>query len=72
MGIANISVGVANLIRIYVPPVVLNAYITGLTAGKISTEKVYGGFLHALILTITVLVSMIFEPFLSQTFNLGF
>ena len=72
MGIANISVSVANLIRIYIPPVVLNAYITGLTAGKISTEKVYGGFLHALILTITVLISMLFEPFLSQTFNLGF
>ena len=71
MSIAHMSVAVISLTRTFLPPIVLNSYITGLTAGKISTERVYGGFLHALLLVLTTLVAMMVAPLLAQYIQIG-
>ncbi|MEZ0393807.1 MAG: type II secretion system F family protein [Desulfurococcaceae archaeon] len=46
------------------PSVVLNTYIMGLVAGKISSGITASGFKHAVILTIAALASMMFMPIL--------
>ena len=71
MSIARMSIAVVSLTRTFLPPIVLNSYITGLTAGKISTEKVYGGFFHALLLVLTTLLTMAISPHIAQVLQFG-
>ena len=71
MKLAHMSVGVITLTRTFLPPVVLNSYITGLTAGKISNERVCSGFLHALFLVFITLIAMMASPYISRMIVLG-
>ena len=71
MSIARMAIAVVSLTRTFLPPIVLNSYITGLTAGKISTEKVYGGFFHALLLVLTTLLTMAISPHIAQVLQFG-
>jgi len=50
------------LINMFMPPVILNSYIMGLAAGKISSERVAAGFKHALLLTLSNLAAMMIGP----------
>jgi len=69
--LAHMSVSVITLTRTFLPPIVLNSYMTGLAAGKISNERVYSGFVHALLLVIITLLAMMISPSLSKFIVLG-
>ena len=66
MQIAGMSIAVITLTKTFLPPIVLNSYIMGLTAGKIATERVYGGFLHAILLVLTTLLTIWVSPLFSS------
>jgi len=66
MHIAGMSVAVISLTRTFLPPIVLNSYIMGLTAGKIATERVYGGFFHSILLVLTTLLTIWMSPIFSS------
>ncbi len=56
------SISTEQLISMFLPPVIINSYMMGLAAGKISSERVSAGFLHAFLLLLANLVSMIIAP----------
>ena len=62
MAIAHMSIATRTMITLFIPPVILNSYIMGLTAGKISSERVSAGFVHALLLVISSLIAMLLTP----------
>ena len=64
VGIAGMSVGAASMVTILVPPVILNCYLMGLVAGKVSSERVSAGFKHAVLLMLISLAAMAATPHL--------
>ncbi|RLE83535.1 MAG: secretion system protein, partial [Thermoprotei archaeon] len=64
VGIAGMAVGAASMVTIFVPPVILNCYLMGLVAGKVSSERVSAGFKHAVLLMLISLVAMAATPHL--------
>ncbi|RLE84524.1 MAG: hypothetical protein DRJ67_10425 [Thermoprotei archaeon] len=64
VGIAGMAVGAASMITIFVPPVILNCYLMGLVAGKVSSERVSAGFKHAVLLMLISLAAMAATPHL--------
>ena len=62
MRFAGQSISEAQLTNMFMPPVILNSYIMGLAAGKISSERVAAGFKHALLLTLSNLAAMMVGP----------
>jgi flagellar protein FlaJ len=62
MRFAGQAISEQQLINMFMPPVILNSYIMGLAAGKISSERVAAGFLHALLLTLSNLAAMMIGP----------
>jgi len=65
MSIARISIPVELLTSRFLPPIILNSYLTGLTAGKISSEKVSAGFKHAFLLVLVDLIAMWATPMIA-------
>jgi flagellar protein FlaJ len=62
MRFAGQAISEAQLTNMFMPPVILNSYIMGLAAGKISSERVAAGFKHALLLTLSNLAAMMVGP----------
>lgn len=62
MSMMGAAIGTRAMVNIFLPPVIINTYIMGLTAGKISAEKVSAGFKHALLLTSSSLLAMALTP----------
>ncbi|MEM0088095.1 MAG: hypothetical protein QXK85_03925, partial [Thermofilum sp.] len=62
MRFAGAAISVEQLVSTFLPPVMINSYLMGLAAGKISSERVSAGFKHALLLTLANLVAMILAP----------
>ncbi len=62
LGFAGASISSARLITMFLPPVIINSYLMGLVAGKISSERVAAGFKHAFMLLIANLIAMIVTP----------
>ena len=62
VGLAGAAIGAASMISIFVPPVVLNCYLMGLVAGKVSAERVSAGFKHAVLLMLMSLAAMTLTP----------
>jgi len=62
MRFAGTPISEAQLINMFMPPVILNSYLMGLAAGKLSAERVSAGFKHALLLTLANLAAMIVGP----------
>lgn len=58
MAIARMAIPVELLTSRFLPPIILNSYFTGLTAGKISSERVSAGFKHAFLLVLVDLIAM--------------
>ncbi|MGB9708742.1 type II secretion system F family protein [Infirmifilum uzonense] len=56
------SISTEQLTSTFLPPVIINSYMMGLAAGKIGSERVSAGFLHAFLLMLANLVSMIIAP----------
>ncbi|UNQ72641.1 type II secretion system F family protein [Infirmifilum sp. NZ] len=56
------SISTEQLISMFLPPVIINSYMMGLAAGKIGSERVSAGFLHAFLLLLANLVAMIIAP----------
>ncbi|MEM2824036.1 MAG: hypothetical protein QXF69_08030, partial [Thermofilaceae archaeon] len=50
------------LVNMFMPPVILNSYLMGLAAGKLSSERVSAGFKHAFLLTLSNLAAMMIGP----------
>lgn len=65
--IAGTSLSIVTLVSILITPIPLHAYMLGLIAGKISSGRISGGFLHATFLVIIVLAAL----FLVPNINLG-
>jgi len=51
-----------------VPPLILQSYLTGIVAGKVSAGSVSAGFKHAIILTVITLTLIVFMPYFHKTF----
>ncbi|MCS7104296.1 MAG: type II secretion system F family protein [Thermofilaceae archaeon] len=66
MRFAGAPISESQLINMFMPPVVLNSYLMGLAAGKISAERTAAGFKHALLLTISNIVAMVLGPAIVQ------
>ncbi len=62
MRFAGAAISEAQLVNMFLPPVILNSYLMGLAAGKISSERVAAGFKHALLLTLSNLAAMLVAP----------
>lgn len=62
MKFAGQSISVEQLVGMFLPPVIINSYMMGLAAGKIGSERVSAGFLHAFLLLLANLVSMMIAP----------
>ncbi|HDJ89283.1 MAG TPA: hypothetical protein ENG40_01145 [Thermoprotei archaeon] len=62
MSIAHMAIPVELLTSRFLPPIIVNSYFTGLTAGKISSEKVSAGFKHAFLLVLSTLIAMWVTP----------
>jgi len=62
MRFAGAPISEAQLINMFMPPVILNSYLMGLAAGKLSSERVSAGFKHALLLTLSNLLAMMMGP----------
>ena len=56
------SISIEQLVTMFLPPVIINSYMMGLAAGKIGSERVSAGFLHAFLLLLANLVSMMIAP----------
>ena len=56
------------LITMIVPTLVLQSYLTGIVAGKVSSGNVSAGFRHAIILTVITLIMVIFMRFFQLIF----
>jgi flagellar protein FlaJ len=56
------------LITTIVPPLILQSYLTGIVAGKISAGSVSAGFKHAIILTVITLALIALMPYFHKTF----
>jgi len=52
------------------PAIVLNSYIMGLVAGKVSSGSVAAGFKHALILTLFTLIFLLISPLMGSVVGL--
>ncbi len=52
----------SEMLNMFLPPVILNSYLMGLAAGKLSSERVSAGFVHALLLTLSNIVAMVLGP----------
>lgn len=65
MRFAGAPISVEQLISTFLPPVVINSYLMGLAAGKLSSERVSAGFKHALLLMLANLLAMILAPQIS-------
>jgi flagellar protein FlaJ len=59
---AGTPISTPQLIGMFLPPVIINSYLMGLVAGKISAERVAAGFKHAFLLLLANLVAMIIAP----------
>lgn len=64
LGIAGTSLPLISLTKVIATPIVLQAYILGLTAGKIITGRISGGFKHAVFLVLVVLAALILSPYI--------
>ncbi len=64
MALARMSLATKTMISMFLPPVIINSYLMGLTAGKISSEKVSAGFIHAFLLVLASLVAMFLTPYI--------
>ncbi len=62
LGFAGASISSARLVTMFLPPVIINSYLMGLVAGKISSERVAAGFKHAFLLLLANLFAMIITP----------
>jgi hypothetical protein len=56
--VARMPISAAEFIGFFLPPVIFIAAISGLVAGKISTSRVAGGFVHAMILSAVSLIAI--------------
>jgi flagellar protein FlaJ len=56
--VARMPISAAEFIGFFLPPVIFIAAISGLVAGKISTSRVAGGFVHAVILSAVSLIAI--------------
>jgi flagellar protein FlaJ len=59
---AGTAISTTQLIGMFLPPVIINSYLMGLVAGKISAERVGAGFKHAFLLLLANLVAMMIAP----------
>ena len=59
LSITGMSLGVAKLYKLVLPPAVLDSYFLGLVAGKISSGRVAAGFKHAVLLTLISLLAIV-------------
>ena len=62
MQLAHMGLATQMMINMFLPPVIINSYLMGLVAGKISSERVSAGFIHALLLTLASIFAMIITP----------
>ncbi|MEM3666950.1 MAG: type II secretion system F family protein [Candidatus Bathyarchaeia archaeon] len=59
----------SDFLTIMVPPLILQAYLTGLVTGKISSGILSTGFKHALILTIAAVILMLLMSYFTIPFT---
>lgn len=58
----------ASAVQIVLPSIVLNVYIMGLVAGKVSSGSMASGFKHATILVFIVIIMLIMSPYMGGLF----
>jgi flagellar protein FlaJ len=59
------TVPFADLVRVILPPLIINVYGMGLVGGKIASGKVSSGFIHAVLLLILTFVALSLSPYYS-------
>ncbi|MDW8043926.1 MAG: type II secretion system F family protein [Nitrososphaerota archaeon] len=56
--VARMPISIAEFVGSFLPPVIFIAAISGLVAGKISTSRIAGGFVHATVLSVVSLLAI--------------
>jgi len=69
--LAKFAFSFANFATLFLPPIVLNAVLSGLVAGKTSSERVSAGFLHSSILSILTIIVILFLPYFAGLLSIG-
>lgn len=59
------TVPFADLVRVILPPLIINVYGMGLVGGKIASGKVSSGFIHAVLLLVLTFVALSLSPYYS-------
>jgi len=62
--IAGASLPMVALVRVLTTPLPIQMFMLGLTAGKMSSGRVSGGFIHAVLLTLVSLLAILLYPLL--------
>ncbi|MEM2608853.1 MAG: hypothetical protein QXT87_06390, partial [Thermoproteota archaeon] len=59
------SMAFIDILHLLLPPVIIHVYMMGLVGGKIAYGEVSQGFLHAFLLLIFTLITIILSPYYS-------
>jgi flagellar protein FlaJ len=68
--IVGAAVAIVPLINLFVPPLMIHAFLSGLVAGKISGGRVTNGFKHGILLLIITLIAAYLSPILSLSLQI--
>ncbi|RLG59255.1 secretion system protein, partial [Candidatus Geothermarchaeota archaeon] len=69
--LAKFAFSFTNFATLFLPPIVLNAVLSGLVAGKTSSERVSAGFLHSTILSILTIIVILLLPYFAGLLSIG-
>ncbi|MEM1557815.1 MAG: type II secretion system F family protein [Thermoproteota archaeon] len=70
LALVGTSIAYSQFVTTLLTPMIAHVYLTGLVAGKISSGRVSGGFIHAVILIVATIISIILSPMLSMPLEL--
>ncbi|MBS7612337.1 type II secretion system F family protein [Candidatus Bathyarchaeota archaeon] len=70
LSLVGTSIAYSQFVTTLLTPMIAHVYLTGLVAGKISSGRVSGGFVHAVILIIATIISIVLSPMLSMPLQL--
>jgi hypothetical protein len=68
--IVGAAVAIVPLINLFVPPLMIHAFLSGLVAGKISGGRVTNGFKHGILLLIATLIAAYLSPLISLSLQI--
>jgi len=70
LAISGAGIAYVPILNLFVPPLMIHAFLSGLVAGKISSGRISAGFKHAIFLIILSLIAAYLSPMLSLSLQI--